>query len=323
MLASLAAAAIACATPFGATVPGEPTPVEFVIKDTRVLTEDDAYYRAPAWSPDGGQIAAVRSQKALQPAGAPSTEGDVVILDLISGDRLVIEAPPTVLPQRASAPVLWRPSADEIAFYYFDLLGGQSAPYLARYKLGTAEVTANELCLCRPIAFGRDATELLVAASPENAFELRWISLATGETRNELSLARGNPREHMYFYMSLSPDSRILLLDDLDGNIFSYEMGSGEAPELLLSSATSPAWSPDGSMIAYASFDPASGSRYEGQLMIANSDGSSPRALFKETYPVGMLSPAWSPDGTQIAFLYGTRHSNALLIAEVPEELLP
>jgi len=99
-------------------------------------------------------------------------------------------------------------------------------------------------------------------------------------------------------------------------------MDTGQAPVPFLSSAATPAWSPDGSKIVYASL-PASGDRTSGQLMIANADGSAPEPLFSEPQPRGMLSPAWSPDGTQIAFLYGTQHTNRVLVADVPERLRP
>ena len=52
-----------------------------------------------------------------------------------------------------------------------------------------------------------------------------------------------------------------------------------------------PAWSPDGSRIAYAR---------TGEIYVANADGSGERRLTTMREPVSF--PAWSPDGRTIAF---------------------
>lgn len=317
--AILLTAALACAFPS----PADPTPVDFVIQGTRALTDDYTYYRSPAWSPDGRLIAALRSQTYPEPRG-PSSEGDVVLFDLDSGERQVIAAPPTVKPQGAYDPVLWKPDGEGIAFYYFEFLAEQKDPYLVTYHPETGEMTTIDFCRCSQITLSREGTEVLVVDSPEGTFQLSWFNLGTGEMRTEISIAKRDPQEHRYRDFSLSPDGRTLLLGDRQGSLFWYEIGSGEAPEHFLSLAASPAWSPDGTLLVYVQLLSASTlDYYSAQLVIADSDGSSPEPLFPETQPGGMLSPAWSPDGTQIAFRYGSRNSNVLLIAEVPERLRP
>jgi Tol biopolymer transport system component len=57
-----------------------------------------------------------------------------------------------------------------------------------------------------------------------------------------------------------------------------------------------PAWSPDGSRIAYASQEPDGGS----QISAMNADGSDPTQL--TSGPAFSVRPAWSPDGSSIAF---------------------
>ena len=57
-----------------------------------------------------------------------------------------------------------------------------------------------------------------------------------------------------------------------------------------------PAWSPDGSKIAFASW-----AMHHSQIYVMDADGSNPIPLtINSTF--GDLTPAWSPDGSRIAF---------------------
>ncbi len=60
-----------------------------------------------------------------------------------------------------------------------------------------------------------------------------------------------------------------------------------------------PAWSPDGTKIAFAS---ARDDPENLQLYVMNADGSDQRRLFEDVRPWDSWTPAWSPDGTRIAF---------------------
>lgn len=81
--------------------------------------------------------------------------------------------------------------------------------------------------------------------------------------------------------------------------------------------ATQPAWSPDGTRIAYTRYDAVglSCKGCPGSLVVADADGSSPRVL---TTPTGEAyadtGASWSPDGTKILFSRWTFSSGSDLL---------
>ena len=69
---------------------------------------------------------------------------------------------------------------------------------------------------------------------------------------------------------------------------------------MALTTGFSPAWSPDGTRIAFVK---------DGQIHVMNTDGS-------EMFPTGVggHGPVWSPDGRQIAFYAGVNEQNYVYI---------
>ena len=80
------------------------------------------------------------------------------------------------------------------------------------------------------------------------------------------------------------------------------QLTSGESPDFL------PAWSPDGTQIAFTR-------EVEGsaEIFVMNADGSGVTQLTHDQ-TVNDEHPAWSPDGTHLAYTAGTEEENHLYV---------
>jgi Tol biopolymer transport system component len=104
-------------------------------------------------------------------------------------------------------------------------------------------------------------------------------------------------------WQSASPDGKELVFQAV-GKLWLMDMPNGKPRRLTAESFTanefSPAWSPDGKTIAFASFD----DEKHGQLWTIGAGGGEPKVLSKEAGEY--LNPAWSSDGAMLAYSRGS-----------------
>ena len=93
-----------------------------------------------------------------------------------------------------------------------------------------------------------------------------------------------------------SPDGRYIVFDSLsaDGHIGLLDLDSGTVTDL--GEGFFPAWSPDGTRIAFGMLDEEGGS----DLYTMAADGSDRNRLTSD--PEFDTGPQWSPDGTTIDY---------------------
>jgi len=104
--------------------------------------------------------------------------------------------------------------------------------------------------------------------------------------------------------IAYSADAAMSMEEDVNYEIYVIQLQTGAIARLTTdpSRDTDPAWSPDGSRIAFSS--DRSG---QSEVWIMNADGSTQMQLTRQHFEDdktgrGNSGPAWSPDGTIIAF---------------------
>jgi TolB protein len=149
--------------------------------------------------------------------------------------------------------------------------------------------------------------------APNDGLCAIWIMRADGTHRRLLVPSLTFPTETNNFDPSVSPDGRQIVFDRFGfhgivsqvwiANINGTQAHPLTAPGL---EAAGPAWSPDGSQIAFAS----NCCRARSIVYVMRANGAGVRRLATSKWPNNNFGPVYAPGGDQIAFSSDRRYAN-------------
>lgn len=253
------------------------------------LTNDPAYDREPAWSPDGTRLV-FNSDR--------SGTGEVWVMNADGSN-------PTQLTTNDSHGLnfVWSPDGTKIAWQnYSD--GDYDICVVNADGTGFSNLTDDILYQDKP-QWSPDGSKILYESliSSTNWKEATlpeiFVMNADGSNQTNLSNAPAVSDSAPVW----SPDGSQIAFSRGNGNGSPnqgiYLMNADGSLQVNLTQTESdgfPSWSPDGSQIAFSRFI-----NNRQMIFVMNADGSNQAVTFAENYN-GNAKPEWSPDGTGLAF---------------------
>jgi Tol biopolymer transport system component len=203
---------------------------------------------------------------------------------------------------------VWSPDGTRLAYVLDAGNNGFFYPELGVWVLDPATGRSDQLARF-PTSCPVPSRQSSIPASPGSSGYISWSAdgsrIAFEQCGIYVMNADGSHKTEVTSFgvePTLSPDGdRIAFVGRFGGRDTLYEVNTdGSDLTRLLSSRSQlshPAWSPDGSKIAYDL-------EYPLQLWVIGADGSHPAKLFDDRpccITVGWGGPVWSPDGTKLA----------------------
>jgi eukaryotic-like serine/threonine-protein kinase len=245
----------------------------------------------PAWSPDGAAIVC-----ATEGVDIPTTRwstSTLWIVDVATGARRQLTTSDAVQPH-------WSPNGHRIA-YWLAGAGGQRNIWTIPAAGGDPVAVTDDAYLDWNPVWAPDGAHLFFSSNRGGSLNLWRVRI---DERSGRVLAPPEPLRTPSAnsgFLSLSADGmRIAYVHQTFArNISRFPFdpearAPAGAPERVTHSTQvlrSPAISPDGRRVAYASDD---------QIFVADADGTNPRQLTQDAFT--NRGPRWSPDGRTIAF---------------------
>src|SRR4029078_12684588 len=244
------------------------------------VTNDSSNNGRPAWSPDGSQLVFQTDRDGNFEIYIMSVDGELTQLTDDPADDLDPD---------------WSPDGRKLAcassragmhHIYVMNVDGSSPTQITNAKDGDTEP-----------AWSRDGKRIAFVRGTDGNPEI-YVVNADGSDESRLTSDPGIDMSPNW-----SPDGRIFFTSNREGKREIYFMnadGSG-VRRFTTIGAKSPAWSPDGSKVAFISLGQEPGNTYHlFQIFVADADGGNVRVVTKD--PPSSFNPVLSVDGASLAF---------------------
>jgi serine/threonine protein kinase/Tol biopolymer transport system component len=291
--------------PVDDVVPGAPPQLQWILRKALAKAPQARYQSAHELAVDLGTLRRDldSGETSPNPDGAPQ-------------DPL----PPRDRPHQRTRVVFWLAAAAALAAaagLWWLSQGALTAPETS--AVTPAEITVRSLTSSGKVtaaAISPDGNYLAYTESDQGEQSLQLRELE-GPQRLELL----PPRRVSYWGLTFTPDGGAIVFglksrDETTGAFYRISTLGGPAKTLLSGIDCQPAFSPDGSRIAWVKARHPTAD--ESSLMVANADGTQQRILAsvgepERFAPIFYTGPSWSPDGALVAASVATGREKAVL----------
>jgi Tol biopolymer transport system component len=202
------------------------------------------------------------------------------------------------------------------ALWLRDLQTGEERLRMDPIELDLAEEISRQMPIVPGMVWAADGRSILLSQGGK----FRRVDVATGDVEtipftahvhrtisemawSPLAIPDGPFQPKMIRWQTASPDGKRLVFQAV-GKLWVMDLPGGAPTRLTADSFTpsefSPSWSPDGSTVAFASWD----DEQHGELWVVPGTGGAPRQI--TTDPGEYLNPMWSPDGKTLVYSRGS-----------------
>jgi Tol biopolymer transport system component len=198
----------------------------------------------------------------------------------------------------------WSPDGTHIALLDFD------SGRIRTVRMEQPRRTEILLTISGHAVWSPDGRRLIVISLRDEKFNIHLYDVSGRDLGTLLEIPNERFRDNGVGGMAWSPDGKQIAFSMIresdsrnysQGDIFLFGLEGKSLVQVTATPAVyedEPTWSPDGRLLMYTAH-PAVPSA-DWQIVFANADGSCPQTVHDV---IGVRSPSWSPDGTQIAVL--------------------